>query len=85
MIERMLFLSTANLTPETCNVYLRTAPFAAFEKGDYGWFVHVATDLPDALPADLADCFEVARRDGVEWIMLDRDAQEHPDLPAYDW
>lgn len=51
MIERMLVLSTANVTAETCNIYLHTAPFAAFEKGDYGWFVYVATDLPDDLPA----------------------------------
>lgn len=85
MIERMLVLSTANVTAETCNVYLHTAPFAAFEKGDYGWFVYVAIDLPDDLPADLAGCFDVASRDGVDWIMLDRDAQEHPGLPAYDW
>ncbi|MCI1271665.1 MAG: hypothetical protein LKM31_10810 [Sphingobium sp.] len=85
MIERMLVLSTANVTAETCNVYLHTAPFAAFEKGDYGWFVYVPIDLPDDLPADLAGCFDVASRAGVDWIMLDRDAQEHPGLPAYDW
>jgi hypothetical protein len=85
MIERMLVLSTANVTPETCNLYLHTAPFAAFEKGDYGWFVFAPTDVPDDLPADLAGCFDLASRNGVEWVMFDRDAEVHPDLPAYDW
>ena len=85
MIETMLVLSTAHLRPRTCNDWLRDAPFAVFDKGDYGWFVHVTDDEPEDLPSDLGDCFRLARSSQCEWVMFDCDAATVPSLPLYAW
>lgn len=88
MIEKMLVLSTAHLTPETCNDWL---PFSVgshpvWEKGDYGWFVYVSEE-PGDIPTDLEGCIHYARYIGVEWIMFDRDADELDPrlLPVFEW
>ena len=85
MIEAMLVLSTAHLTEHTCNMWLHDARVTAFAKGDYGWFVHVAGDEPDNLPADLDACLALGRIGGFAWIMFDRDADIAPGLPVHDW
>lgn len=71
MIETMLMLSTAHLSPQTCNHYLPKAPFSAFEKGDVGWFVYATDDPPADLPEDLAQCIAHAREQGCAWLMFD--------------
>lgn len=85
VIEHMLVLGTCHLTEHTCTEWLPAAPFAAFAKGDYGWFVYVPDDEPDDLPADLAECFALARGQHCEWIMFDRDQAAMGILPVYDW
>ena len=84
-IARTLVLSTSHLTEATCNGYLHTAPFAVFEKGEYGWFVYVIDDYPEGMPPGLAQCFSIARGLGCEWIMFDRDGPVMDFLPAYEW
>ncbi|MFX8648972.1 hypothetical protein ABTM34_20010, partial [Acinetobacter baumannii] len=61
------------------------ASFAAFAKGDYGWFVHVPDDEPEALPAELGACLALARSRRCTWIMFDRDADIVSALPVHDW
>jgi hypothetical protein len=61
MIEILLTLSAGHLREETCNGWLHQAPFAAFAKADYDWFVYVADDEPDDLPDDLRACLALAR------------------------
>jgi hypothetical protein len=85
MIEPMLVLSTAHLTEETCNQYVWRAPFSAYPKGDYGWFVYVAEDSPEDLPVDLEHCFEAARQQNACWIMFDRDAELDDTLQVFKW
>lgn len=85
MIETLLMLSTAHLCQETCNDWLRQAPFAVFGKGDYGWFVYVPDDEPEDLPADLRDCFTLARSCNCDWVMFDCDADTVSALPIYAW
>lgn len=85
MIESMLVLSTAHLSEQTCNSWLHNAPFAAFGKGDYGWFVHVPDDEPEDLPADLGTCLTQARSLACTWVMFDRDADIVPSPPVHDW
>jgi hypothetical protein len=84
-IEPTLVLSTANITEKTCNEYLWQAPFATYEKGEYGWWVYVPEDGPENLPADLVPCFELARQHNCCWIMFDCDAPEDSSLPLFDW
>lgn len=85
MIEAMLVLSTAHLTDATCNTYLATDGVFACLKQDYGWFVHVADDAPADLPTDLEACFHLARSQGCDWIMFDRDAPAIEQLPEFVW
>lgn len=85
MITTMFTLSTAHLTPDTCNRWLHGCSFAAFPKGDYGWFVYVPDDLPGDIPSDLAECIALARGQNCDWLMFDRDADTLGILPVYDW
>ena len=85
MIEAMLVLSTAHLTEHTCKVWLPEAQIAAYAKGEYGWFVHVPDDEPEALPIDLGGCLALARGRACTWIMFDRDADITPALSVHDW
>lgn len=85
MIETVLTLSTAHLRHDTCNVWLHHCPFAAFEKGDYGWFVFVPEDEPNDMPEDFATCVAAARALHCAWLMFDRDAPALANMPVYDW
>ena len=94
-IERMLVLSTGNLTERTCNHFLpdmcSTLPLGIipWEKGDYGWFICVPMykDVVKAdVPEDLGACMKLAYDESCNWIMFDRDADGSAhDLPYYDW
>ncbi|WP_206245703.1 DUF5983 family protein [Novosphingobium terrae] len=84
--EAMLVLTTLHLQHDTCTEWLDTAPFAAFTKADYGWFVYVPEDLDAvAMPDDLRACCERARACGCPWLMFDRDAPALPELPTFVW
>ena len=84
-IAKMLVLSTGHLTADTC-VYRCHGLIGAYEKGEYGWFVHVeGTASLDEIPEDLAACLAFAIIEGCEWIMFDRDGPTVPELPTYDW
>jgi hypothetical protein len=84
MIESMLVLSTGNLTEATCNRWLPTSGYPAFEKPEFGWFVYVG-EPDDDLPVDLLACMALARDRRCCWIMFDRDAPPAAELPRYDW
>ena len=90
----MLVVSTACLSPTTCNEWLHSqlgdAQSIAFEKASYGWFIHVpdagsAMDTDKRVPHDLRQLYAVARHEYCSWVMLDRDADVHPLLPVFDW
>lgn len=85
MIEAMLALSTAHLTPHSCNVWLPACDYACFAKGDYGWFVYVPDDMDDDIPGDLVQCIDLARSLHCDWVMFDRDQAPHSTLPLYAW
>ncbi|MFZ3482132.1 hypothetical protein [Sphingomonas sp. 3-13AW] len=69
-----------------------------FPPREYGWFISVPeTDDIDptppgeevdpsgyfGIPESLRACFDVARADGAEWILFDRDEEEIEELPFY--
>lgn len=84
-IEPMLVLSTAHLTPETCNVFLPTYGGPVWAKGEYGWFVYVPADVDADHPADLSACLAFARRINASWVMFDRDQAPLGGLQTFDW
>lgn len=79
-VSKMLALSTAHITEQTCNQFLATV---GYEKGEYGWFVYTNLSVP--IPDDLKACLEYARTIDCEWVMFDLDVDPLPQLPTYDW
>lgn len=51
---------------------------------EYGVWVHVPEKNPKMMPVDLAIVIDYARKRGVDWICIDRDAEVLEDLPSYD-
>ncbi len=84
-IEAMLVLSTAHISPATCNAFLPSYRGPIWPKGDYGWFVYVPDDVDDAMPDDLKACLALARETGACWVMFDRDQAEMTALPIHEW
>lgn len=95
-IAKMLVLSTAHLSEETCTVYvssialgLEQGSIIAFEKGEYGYFVHVPEDPADSekpdVPLELRSAIHVARTLGCQWVVFDCDGDTASDLPVFDW
>lgn len=83
-IERMLVVSTANITEKTCNEFLPSWKGPAYQKTEYGWFVYVQEET-DNLPTDLEAVMHLARSENCRWVMLDRDAPEDSRLLIFDW
>ncbi|MGE5510371.1 MAG: hypothetical protein ACM31O_03855 [Bacteroidota bacterium] len=89
-VEPMLTISTAHLTPATARALEHRRGEIAltiFDKGDYGWLIHIDTSEPIAtsVPADLAALLGYARGLGCVWLCLDRDAATHPEIATFDW
>lgn len=98
-IRKVLGLSTAHVTEETCNLLgrepeennlcLSVYPF------EYGFFVFVGglkieddkivnDGFPMDLPKDLEGCIKLALKNSCEWLQLDSDASETELLPTYE-
>jgi hypothetical protein len=88
-IKKMWALSTAHLRDSTCNRWLgnafRSRLPVAYDKGEFGWFVHVPDDHPADIPNELIIIFSIARGMGVDWIEFDCDAPVFDELVIYDW
>lgn len=93
----MFSLSTAHLTKETADWLWENTdvPIPAYAKtlsdGDIpGYFVCVTgwdddEETVRALPEDLKAILRIAKQDGYDWIVLDRDEVPYSGLPTYDW
>lgn len=95
-IAKMLVACTSNISKATadlieedieCQLHDGTMP-VVFRKGEYGWFVNVSDEraelYPDT-PKDLAALIELAAKQGCQWVMLDRDADEVEGLEVFEW
>ncbi len=85
----MLVLSTAHMRLQTARDWMPFCPWSCFEKGDYGWFIHVCDDLgitevPD-VPLEIRSAIHAAKSYSCQWIMWDRDGPVINELPEYDW
>lgn len=88
-IARTLVLSTAHLHPATARDWMARCPWSCFEKGDYGWFMHVCDDIgiteAHGVPLEIRSAIHVAKRADCQWIMWDCDGPVVAELPEYDW
>jgi hypothetical protein len=83
MIENILGLSTAHLTPQTCNEWLGNCSYSAYPKGEFGWLIFVPEEILDGTPADLVSCIELAAQLRCDWLMFDCNYPVLPMLPTY--
>lgn len=87
-IHRTLVLSTAHLTPATCNILTNTPldawPVAGGPTG-YGFYIYAHDEIPDGAPEDLARCLVFARQQArCEYVQFDADCDHVVDLPLFD-
>ena len=87
---KMLTISTAHLSQETCNHTLSqlcpTLPI--WDKGEDGWFIYAHLGQPKLgadIPADLQNVLRYARKRGCEYVMLDKDWPIAADLESFNW
>ncbi|HPG02672.1 MAG TPA: hypothetical protein P5256_00225 [Beijerinckiaceae bacterium] len=94
-IEKMLVISTAHLThnsvkeldadiadrPDERSVLKWDA--IIYPHATYGYLIHLSPDTPATGP--LAKIDELARSIDCPWVLIDRDADQHPHLEAFDW
>lgn len=91
-IRRMLEISTGHvcLDGEALLENPNQPHLIVYKKGDYGWLILVPEEsdlaaLAGNIPKSVHDVLCYARRLNCQWVMLDCDAYELPDLPLYDW
>ena len=91
-IAKMLTISTAHIREETADELDSENGFhfglAVYEKGEFGWFIHIGNvdeDMLKKMPEDLSDCIRFAMKHGCEWLCLDCDAEKEDELETYVW
>lgn len=96
-IEPILTISTASITQEDADKLTAGGhEFIVRPNGKYGWFVRIIqnynehTDMLEKIHGDdfsehFVNLVEHARDLGCGWILLDRDADEYPYMPTFDW
>jgi hypothetical protein len=95
-IQRCLVVSTAHITGddsfqlhEMSEESVLPRPLIVFSKGEYGWWISVDLDQEQPPLPTMSEAFSnllaEARRLKVEWLVLDRDGIEYPELPTFDW
>lgn len=103
-ISKILTISTAHISAETERRLRRTTSDGlfdfdmpvAYEKGEYGYWIHVPESFPflegsdeecdiPCIPEDLWNCMKLAKNEGCSWLCLDRDGDVLDELPEYNW
>jgi hypothetical protein len=93
-IGKYLRASTGNISYETQllfeeypNLDSTEAPTVpvTYEKGMYGWFVHVPDDNDGIKPQELCAILNFARIKGCSWIEFDCDNDPLEGFPVFDW
>lgn len=93
-MEKVLCISTAHIKPETAGFLGKSYggdPVIFYPHGEYGYLVHVPTDLTELsyvdnfAPLDLRDCVIYAFNLGCVWLLIDMDGGILPELKTYSW
>lgn len=86
---KMLVLSTAHISESTNSMLTITDvgywPISGGPYGDYGWFLNAGETTLKEVPDDLKACMQFARKNGCDYLLLDRDADTTEELPTYEW
>lgn len=94
MLTTMLEASTGNVSEETIKLLEREVATygkmvdsvpVTFEKGKYGFFIHVPEEMPEGCPSDLEQLLCHAKAMRCDWLMLDCDAEPLAGFPTFEW
>lgn len=90
-IEKCLVASTGHIAAGTADV-LRDNPDAlpliVYNKGDVGWLIYTHPDMTlgmGAVPTELRNLIEEAKRQDCVWLMLDCDGSFLEGFPTFNW
>ena len=85
-INKMLTVSTAHISEETAELLDKDISIVAYQKGDYGWFIHIHDDCDEyEIPKDLLKLLMFAKDLNCDWLCLDCDGDILDYLETYDW
>lgn len=89
-ITKVLTISMAHITEETCEKLQAESEqndmgLCVYDKAEYGYWIYIGSLDEKNLPEDLRMCMELAQKNDCQWLCLDCDGEEVPELPTYDW
>ncbi|MGM9927750.1 MAG: hypothetical protein ACI35P_07335 [Bacillus sp. (in: firmicutes)] len=100
MIEKMLTLSTANISKKTAEWLEEQAKLSnegtmdvsVYEKAEDGWFIPVNERVfteeiknGQSIPPEFFDVYNYAVTHDCSWIMIAHEADVVEELPQYNW
>ncbi|MBA8881677.1 hypothetical protein [Phyllobacterium myrsinacearum] len=86
-IRKFITVSTAHVSFETAALLNDNVnrPCLGGTYGDYGWFLYARDDDQGEIPDDLWKVFQWVVQQGIDYVVLDRDADHIDSLPTFDW
>lgn len=78
----MLRLSQAHLPPTTCGDWLEPGALFAFDLGNGSRLISVADEQAEDIPADIIECFALARANAHDWLLFGSDTPSLSILPV---
>jgi hypothetical protein len=87
-IAKMLIISTAHVTENTAKKFdgMFSLPSSGVPYKDVGWLFAVDQEsIANDISHDLWECLDFARRQGCQYLLMDRDADKIDELPQFDW
>ena len=94
IVQRILVISTAHITESLARTMDSQRDYAVPGAGlgfvynyvEYGYLIRsVSKDYPHMIPKCIKDIWTLAKKLKCSYVLLDCDADLHPDLEAYDW
>ena len=86
-ICKMMVMSSGHVSERTAALLALPGKVnvPVFPKADYGWFIFVSAweNYKEELPDDLKACLKLAEDNDCDWLCLDRDGEQYPNLPYY--
>ncbi|MFG3710946.1 hypothetical protein [Micromonospora sp. NPDC047730] len=88
-VRQFLDLSTSHLPEKVCDGLGGYPGVTAYEHTAYGWFVWAPSDpnldIYEKVPEEIKAIWRHARKLGCEYVLLERDADDDPNLPTWNW
>lgn len=91
-VRRVVVVSTAHLTEASARLLetlpVRQWPCAGGPYSDFGWFLYAHEENgvgKELIPDDIFAVMTWARKEGFDYLLVDRDGDEVKGLPVHAW